>query len=255
MYREKLVDFGNLALNQLTDSWRRILHVGLPSLTSSLVAPITTAFITSQIASFGQEAVAGFGVASRLEGLTLLAMMALSAAMTPFVGQNFGAKRLDRVREGVNFAYRFSLVYGVSMAAFMLIFGGLITDLFGLEGTAKDTALLHMHIVPLSYLALGCGMTVNGALNALGRPMAAMWVSMSRTIAVYAPLAWVLSQFFGIIGIFIAAASANLVSGGIGALWFRFALRDTMAKQPPKPPEAASSDSKAVEPDTAGQRA
>jgi Na+-driven multidrug efflux pump len=75
-------------------------------------------------------------------------------------------------------------------------------------------------------------MTVNGALNALGKPMAAMWVSMSRTIAVYAPLAWVLSQFFGIIGIFIAAASANFISGGIGALWFRFALRDTMAKQP-----------------------
>ena len=145
----------------------------------------------------------------------------------------------------MNFAYRFSLLYGVSMAAFMLIFGGLITDLFGLEGTAKDTALLHMHIVPLSYMALGCGMTVNGALNALGKPMAAMWVSMSRTIAVYAPLAWVLSQFFGIIGIFIAAASANFISGGIGALWFRFALRDVTAKQPPK----------AAEPDAAGQRA
>jgi Na+-driven multidrug efflux pump len=119
------------------DSWRRILHVGLPSLTSSLVAPITTAFITSQIASFGQEAVAGFGVASRLEGLTLLAMMALSAAMTPFVGQNFGAKR--RPGAGGEFAYRFSLLYGVSMAAFMLIFGGSRTC-SGLEGTAKDTA-------------------------------------------------------------------------------------------------------------------
>lgn len=247
MYREKLVDFHHLALDRLMDSWRRILHVGLPSLTSSMVAPITTAFITSQIATFGQEAVAGFGVASRLEGLTLLAMMALSAAMTPFVGQNFGAKRLDRVQDGVKFAYRFSLMYGVGMAAFMLIFGGFITDLFGLQGKAKDTALLHMHIVPLSYLALGCGMTVNGALNALGKPMAAMWVSMSRTIAVYAPLAWVLSQFFGIIGIFIAAASANFISGGIGTLWFRFALRETMAKQAP--------ETKAEPPGTAGQRA
>jgi putative MATE family efflux protein len=254
VHREKLVDFAHLALDQLTDSWRRILHVGLPSLTSSLVAPVTTAFITSQIATYGPEAVAGFGMASRLEGLTLLAMMSLSAAMTPFVGQNFGAKRLDRVRDGVNFAYRFSLMYGVGVAIFMQLFGGLITGLFGLEGEAKDTALLHMHIVPLSYLALGCGMTVNGALNALGRPMAAMWVSMSRTIAVYAPLAWVLSQFFGIIGIFIAAASANFISGGIGALWFRFALRDVTAKQPPNPPAAASPDAKVAAPDAAGQR-
>lgn len=241
MYREKLVDLRHLALDKLMDSWRRILHVGLPSLTSSLVAPVTTAFITRQIAGFGPESVAGFGAASRLEGMTILATIALSAAMTPFVGQNFGAGRLDRVKEGVNFAYRFSLMYGVGVAAFMLLFGGFIAGLFGLEGEARETALLHMHIVPLSYMALGCAMTVNGALNALGRPMAAMWVSMSRTVAVYAPLAWVLSQFFGIIGIFVAAASANFISGGIGVLWLRLALRTTSARQPPKPaePEAA----------------
>lgn len=237
MYRERLVDFHKLAPELLLDSWRRILHVGLPSLTSGLVAPVTTAFITSQIASFGQESVAGFGVASRLEGISVLAFMALSAAMTPFTGQNFGAQRLDRVREGVNFAYRFSLAYGIVIAVLLQLFGGRIADLFGLEGAAKETALLQMHIVPLSYVALGCAMTVNGALNALGKPIAAMWVSMSRTIAVYAPLAWVLSHFFGIIGIFIAAASANFVSGGIGALWFRSVLSETMIRHQPKPVE------------------
>jgi Na+-driven multidrug efflux pump len=189
--------------------------------------------------------VAGFGMASRLEGMSMLAMMGLSAAMTPFTGQNFGAQRLDRVREGVNFAYRFSLVYGLSIAVFMQLFGGLITNLFGLEGQAKETALLQLHIVPLSYMALGCAMTVNGALNALGKPMAAMWVSMSRTIAVYAPLAWVLSHFFGIIGIFIAAASANFISGGIGTLWLRFALRETMARNPPQPVEKSAVEQRA----------
>ena len=71
--------------------------------------------------------------------------------------------------------------------------------------------------------------------------MAAMWVSLSRTVAVYAPLAWVLSHFFGIIGIFIAAASANFISGGIGAAWLRVALKETMALNPPKPaPDAAA---------------
>ena len=245
VYREQLVDFRRLAPELILDSWRRILHVGLPSLTSSLVAPVTTAFITSQIASFGQASVAGFGMASRLEGMSMLAMMGLSAAMTPFTGQNFGAKRLDRVREGANFAYRFSLVYGISIAVFMQLFGGLITDLFGLKGAAKETALLHMHIVPLSYMALGCAMTVNGALNALGKPMAAMWVSLSRTIAVYAPLAWVLSHFFGIIGIFIAAASANFIAGGIGALWLRFALSETMARYAPTPVDKSPAEQRA----------
>lgn len=232
MYREQLVNIRALDLHLIMDSWRRILHVGLPSLTSSLVSPVTTAFITHQIATFGQESVAGFGIASRIEGLSLLAMMALSAGMTPFVGQNFGAQRLDRVREGIRFAYRFSLFYGLAIGAFLLLFGGFVVDLFGLQGAARDTALLQMHVVPISYIALGCAMTVNGSLNALGKPVAAMWISMSRTIAVYAPLAWLLSQFFGLVGIFIAAASANAIAGGIGVFWLGLVYREAVADKP-----------------------
>ena len=75
-------------------------------------------------------------------------------------------------------------------------------------------------------------MTVNGSLNALGKPVAAMWISMSRTIAVYAPLAWLLSQLFGLIGIFIAAASANAIAGGIGVFWLRVVYREAAADNP-----------------------
>ena len=74
-------------------------------------------------------------------------------------------------------------------------------------------------------------MTVNGSLNALGKPVAAMWISMSRTIAVYAPLAWLLSQFFGLVGIFIAAASANAIAGGIGVFWLRLVYREAVDDQ------------------------
>jgi Na+-driven multidrug efflux pump len=155
--------------------------------------------------------------------------MALSAAMTPFTGQNFGAGKLERVRAGMSFAYRFVLVYGLCAAALMFVAGGLLTSFFGLEPGAREAALLQMHIVPLSYAALGCSMAVNGALNAMGKPMAAMFVSLSRTIVVYAPLAWVLSHFFGLVGIFIAAATANFVAGGLGAGWFRLAFNETLA--------------------------
>jgi putative MATE family efflux protein len=238
VHREKLLSLRNFKPELISDSWRRILHVGLPSLMSSLAAPITTMFITSQIAHYGHNAVAGYGMAARLEGLTLMAMMALSAAMTPFTGQNFGAGRLDRVRDGVNFAYRFSLIYGGCVTVFMFLAGGLLTAAFGLEPEARDAALLQLHIVPLSYMALGCSMTVNGALNALGKPMAAMWVSLSRTVAVYAPLAFVLSHLVGLKGIFIAAASANFIAGGIGIAWFRLAFNETLASHQAKTPAA-----------------
>jgi putative MATE family efflux protein len=234
MHREHLVSLRNFKAELIPDSWRRILHVGLPSLASSLVAPVTSAFITAQVAHFGLEAVAGAGMAGRVEGFTLMALMSVSAALTPFTGQNFGAGRLDRVQEGVRFAYRLSLFYGVTVAVIMFLAGGWIADMSKLTPAAKAAALLQMHIVPVSYMALGCSMAVNGALNALGRPMVAMFVSLSRTILVYAPLAWLLPKFFGLPGIFVAAATANFVSGGIGVAWFRMAFRETVADQQAK---------------------
>jgi len=185
------------------------------------------------VAQFGQEAVAGFGVASRIEGLTIMALMALSAGMTPFVGQNFGAKRLDRVEGGIRWAYRFSLFYGLGVAAVIGLLAPFIAAIFTKSPEAQHAAVLQMRIVPLGYLALGVSMAVNGSFNAMGKPMAAMIVSLTRTILVYAPLAWVLSSLFGLVGIYVAACTASLVAGALGFFWFRLTLEEKIADMKP----------------------
>ena len=231
VFKERIVTFRALWPALILDSWRRILHVGLPAMTSSLIAPITTAFITYQVAQFGQEAVAGFGVASRVEGLMLIAVMALSAAMTPFVGQNFGAEKYDRVRSGVRWGFRFSLVYGVIVASLLALTSGIIAGFFTDDPKAIATANLHLRIVPLSYFALGMAMAVNSSFNAIGKPMPAMFISLTRTILVYAPLAFILANIFGLVGVFAAACAANLLAGGLGVTWFHRALKKTVAEQ------------------------
>lgn len=220
-FRDKLIRFQALHLELVRESWQRILHVGIPSMASSLVAPMTTAFITYQVAQFGQESVAGFGIASRFEGLSLMALMALSAAITPFVGQNFGRQFFTRVEDGVKWCYRFSLFYGLSVAAFLALVGPLIAGLFTENSEALATATLHMRIVPISYAALGLAMVVNGSFNAIGKPLPAMITSMCRTILVYAPLAFLFANLFGLIGVFAAACTANFVAGAVGSLWWR----------------------------------
>ena len=231
VFKERLVTFRALWPHLIMDSWRRILHVGLPAMTSSLIAPITTAFITYQVAQFGQEAVAGFGVASRVEGLMLIAVFAMSASMTPFVGQNFGAEKYDRVRDGVKWGFRFSLIYGLIVASVLALTSGIIAGVFTDDPKAIAAANLHLRIVPLSYFALGLAMCVNSSFNAIGKPMPAMFVSLTRTILVYAPLAFILANLFGLVGVFAAACAANLIAGGVGVIWFRRVLEKTVAEQ------------------------
>lgn len=220
-YRANIVFPKSLALRLLSDSWRKILHIGIPSMTSAAIAPLTTAFITHQVSGFGQPAVAGYGIASRIEGLVLLVLMALGTAVTPFVGQNFGAGRMDRVKNGLRWCHQFVVAYGLAVAVLLAVMAPQIVGLFTVNETAISAALLHMRIVPASYLAIGFALAASNSLNAIGRPLPAMIISLTRTILVYAPLAYVLAKAFGLVGVFVAACTANIVAGALGFIFYR----------------------------------
>ena len=209
------------AFGLLADSWRRILHVGIPSATSSLVAPITTAFITWQIAGYGQSAVAGFGVASRLEGLTMMALMALSAGMTPFVGQNYGAGSWNGSARG----YAGPTASRPSTASRRPPCSSSAhvdrRRLHRRSAGATDGHPAHAdRAARLPRARHGDGSERRD--ERARRPVAAMFISLSRTALVYAPLAWMLSRLLGLHGIFIAAAiaaSSPAASGSRGSGW------------------------------------
>ena len=65
-----------------------------------------------------------------------------------------------------------------------------------------------------------------------------MFVSMTRTILVYAPLAFLFAKLFGLVGVFAAACTANFIAGGVGVAWFRMVFGHKLADH--KAPEPAS---------------
>ena len=102
------------------DSWKRILYIGIPAAGTNMMEPLSMAVITRMISEYGEEAVAAFGVGGRLEALSLIGLWALSTAITPFIGQNFGAGNYDRIRAALRFGVKFSLIWGG--AAFTVLY-------------------------------------------------------------------------------------------------------------------------------------
>lgn len=221
--RDKFLTWRGMKL--ILDSWNRILHVGLSATASGLMAPLTSAFVTAMVARFGQTAVAGFGVGIRAEAMALLPFMALGAAIGPFVGQNAGAERMDRVREAHNWCMRFVFFYGLAVAALLTIFAVPIVGLFTHDEGAMRAAVTQLRILPWTYCLLGVTMIANTSLNALGKPLAAMMVSLCRTLLVYVPLSWLLGLVFGLMGVFFGGALGNLVSAAVGLVLLRRGLR------------------------------
>lgn len=201
------------AWRELRASWRLIIYVGVPAMCANVIVPISSAIVVRMMASYGTDAVAGLGVATRIEPLMLIVFYALSGVIGPFFGQNSGAGKFNRLDEAVKVLTGFSLILGVVLAIVLWFFGATIAALFGGHRDVVLIAASYLAIAPLSYGAYGIIMSVNAAFNGLGRPWPAMLISASRVLFIYLPLAYFGQLLWQMEGIFIATAATNILIG------------------------------------------
>jgi putative MATE family efflux protein len=228
-YRDGMLSFTPPKLDQAMTSWRSILHVGLPAAGTNMVIPLSSGVITALIATYGAEAVAGFGVATRIESVALVFFYALSGVMNPFVGQNAGARRFDRVGEAARQSARFCLAFGALLTVVLGVCAPWLASAINHSPAVVEVATTYLRLVPLSYGAAGLVMVINASFNGLGRPLPAVFISVLRVLVVYLPLAFLGSRLFGVAGIFAAAAVSNAVVGFIAYRLHLVACRESPA--------------------------
>jgi putative MATE family efflux protein len=206
-------------------SARSVAHVGVPAAATNAIIPLSIALIVGILARFGAEAVAGLGVASRVESLAMIAFLALSAIVNPFVAANVGAGRPERVGEALRLVQRFALAWGALLAFALWAGAPWIAALFSDDPRIVEVASQFLRLVPISYGGAGVLMISNAAFNGLGRPMAATAVSALRMFALNVPIAWLGARWFGVPGVFLGIAVANVAVGALAAVWVRSAAR------------------------------
>jgi len=229
VHRLDMVSFNKPELDELKKSWRDILHVGLPAAGTNAIIPIAMTLITAMIARYGPEAVAGFGVASRIESLVLVIFYALSSVIGPFVGQNLSAGKEGRILQSLRLCALFCLASGLMIALLLALAAGFVPTLFSQNPEVTSVTRLFLWIAPISYGAYGVVMIMNAAFNGMGKPMPAVYISVTRMMILYLPLAFVGRHWFGIAGIFAAYAVANLLSGLLSYFWARRTAHNLLA--------------------------
>lgn len=217
-FRERLL-IANL--EGTLESWRAILHVGLPAIATNLINPVSMGIITRLLASHGPEVVAGYGVGSRVDSLVTIIVMALSSSIGPFVGQNWGAGKYDRVTRALSLTYRFSLLWGLAAFIFMLLFGESLVALINDDPRVVEVAARFLVIIPLSIGFMGVMAISSSCFNALGKPTPPLVLSINRMLIVYIPTAILFDHLWGYIGIFVATSGSTIVMGIIAWLWNR----------------------------------
>jgi len=216
-YRERLLAIALPNPSKMWTCWKSIFVISLPVAGTNLISPISAGLSTGLIAYYGSDAVAGFGIASKIEAFALIVPIALSAGMSPFVGQNWGAKQYKRVRQALQYGFWFCLAWGMLIAVVVGVGAPEIASLFDSDVVVIETVTTYLKIVPLSYGILGVVFICCSTFNALGQPLPSVTVNIVRLLFLYIPLAYLGNWLFGVNGIFGATCLSNVIVG-IG-LW------------------------------------
>lgn len=228
--QEHLILRGPPQWQRLIANWKRVLPIGVPAICANLLTPIATAILTALVAGFGATAVAGFGVCTRIDALSMLVVFSLSATLPMFIGQNIGAGQIERARRALFGALRFSLLFQLGLYLPLALFATEIGALFSANPDVIDTIRRYLWIVPASYGAHALVILILVALNALKRPRTALLIAALRLLACNLPLAWLGGHWWGLTGLFAGFTGGNLIAG---ALAYRIVLRVWREEFPP----------------------
>lgn len=195
-----------------------------PAMISQLMPPLAAMLATALVARAGDQAVAAWGMASRLESFSIVLVLGMTMALPPWLGRCYGGNDWDTVRRLMRVAAAmvigWQLLLGLLMALLAAPLAGLLVD------TAPVQAYLALLIrwLPPSYGLLGVCMLVVSASNALGWPMRAMLISFLRLFLCYLPLLWLGYQLGDFGGLALGAAFGNLLAGVMAWMFYQQAL-------------------------------
>ena len=198
----------------------RIIRVGLPTGIQNMVISFSNVLVQASVNSYGAAAMAGFAAYMKIDGFNILPVSSISMAATTFVGQNYGAGRLDRVKKGTWVTLAVGVVYTLATGALLLLGQDVIMHLFTNDETVVFFGEAAMHWFCPFYFLLSILHGLAGAVRGTGAsipPMVVLLVSLCLFRIVW--IQWVLPLFSGIEGVFILYPVSWALGAGLMILY------------------------------------
>ena len=194
-----------------------ITRVALPAILTNAATPIGTGFVVAAISSFGDDAVKGFAIVSRLAPLAFGPVFALSGSVGPILGQNLGAKLYDRIARAFSDSVLIVFIYCISVASLLFLLQDQIANIFDATGDAAN--LIHFYCTWIGFIFFfqGTLFVANATFNNLGRPTFSTMFNMGRATIGTIPFVW-LGAPYGPEGI-IAATTLGASLFGVAAFF------------------------------------
>ncbi len=220
-------------IGHLAGDMRLATVIAVPAVLTNLATPVANIFVASTMSQFGDKAVAAFAIIDRIVPLAFGVLFALSGAVGPILGQNWGARRFDRMRQTLKDATIFCAAYVLPMWLLLMLGQNQLVELFHVTGLTAELLKLFTVVSGPMWLTLGGLFVANAAFNNLGYPLYSTAFNWGRATIGTLPLVWLGAHFGGAHGALYGVAAGGALFG-VAALIVAFRTLDALEAAPAK---------------------
>lgn len=203
---------------------KEIIILGFPMAFQRILFTIINIFLAKIIAVFGSDAIAAQKIGLQIESITYMVVGGLQGAIAAFTGQNFGAKKYDRIKDGYNAALKIGIIYSLLMAFIFIFFNTPLIKLFVSDENTIVIAKTYLQVVAFSQIFSATESVSNGLFTGIGKPKISSIISVIFT-SLRLPMAVVLVKSFGLTGIWISIAISSILKGSVAYLLYRIEVK------------------------------
>lgn len=203
-----------------------VLAIGVPAALGDALMSVSQIIINSQMAHYGDMAVAGMGVAMKVITITGMICMGLGQGVQPILGYCVGAKMWKRFKKVFKFTIIFALILGIVLASICYAFTNQIVSAFLTDQTAFTYAVQFARILLSTSFLFGVFYVLVNALQAMGAATPALLISMSRQGIIFIPALFILQAVIGMTGLVWAQPVADVLSILIATILFGKTIKE-----------------------------
>jgi putative MATE family efflux protein len=200
-----------------------VLKMGMPISIQRVSFTVISIIMAKIIVQWGAEAIAVQKVGIQIESISYMTIGGLQGAVAAFIGQNFGAKKWNRIDKGYQIGLMLTTLFGLFVSALFILFPKTIFSLFLKDSASLKLGIDYLKIIGFSQLFMCLELMTVGAFNGIGKTHIPPIFSIVLTV-LRIPAALVLSHYFGLNGVWMAIAGSSVIKGTMLVIWF---LRST----------------------------
>lgn len=209
----------NINVGVDTEKIREIIILGLPMAMQRVLFTVINIFLARIIAVFGAEAIAAQKIGLQIESITYMVIGGLHGAVAAYTGQNYGAKKLKRIKEGYNTAIKIGIAYSLITAFLFMFFNIPFIKLFVRDEKTILIAQAYLQAVAFSQIFSTVETISNGLFTGIGKPKISSVISIIFT-SLRIPMALILVKPFGLSGVWISISLSSIIKGSTAYLLY-----------------------------------